>query len=448
MSTLIRLGAAAAFAVLPAAAMAQETPADGAPLRVFIDCQWACDMDYMRTEINWVNYMRDRADAQVHVMVTPQGTGGGGRRYTIELIGLRDFAGMADTLYFSHTADTPGEVTRRGLTNVMKVGLMRYVANSPLAHQFSITLGQPQRTPGEPVGAVPGGATPAVAQRDPWNSWTFRVGFNGNLDGEQSRDSYRVSNSLSANRTTEAWKVNFSVNGSYNEQSFTYPVATDRDTTIVSIRRNYGANGLVVKSVSGHMSAGVRGNVSTSTFGNTKLQVSLMPALEYNIFPYAESTRRQFTMQYAAGMRRFEYRDTTIYFQTEEARPAHSLSLSYGTRQPWGSANFSVDGSQYLHDTSKYNGTLYGGVSEIRLFRGLSFNLFGNYSLIRDQITLPKGRLTQDQVLLRQRELQTGYRYFVSGGISYRFGSIFNNVVNPRFGGGGGGGGMMMFIEG
>jgi hypothetical protein len=27
----------------------------------------------------------------------------------------------------------------------------------------------------------------------------------------------------------------------------------------------------------------------------------------------------------------------------------------------------------------------------------------------------------------------TSYRYFVSGGISYRFGSIFNNVVNPRF---------------
>ena len=37
------------------------------------------------------------------------------------------------------------------------------------------------------------------------------------------------------------------------------------------------------------------------------------------------------------------------------------------------------------------------------------------------------------EVLLRQRELATGYRFFVSGGISYRFGSIFNNVVNPRF---------------
>jgi hypothetical protein len=44
-------------------------------------------------------------------------------------------------------------------------------------------------------------------------------------------------------------------------------------------------------------------------------------------------------------------------------------------------------------------------------------------------------------VLTQQRQLQTGYRYFTNFGISYRFGSIFNNVVNPRFGPDGGGGG-------
>jgi hypothetical protein len=41
--------------------------------------------------------------------------------------------------------------------------------------------------------------------------------------------------------------------------------------------------------------------------------------------------------------------------------------------------------------------------------------------------------------------LQTGFRYFGSFGLTYTFGSPFNNVVNPRFGGGGGGG--MIFFN-
>ncbi len=41
------------------------------------------------------------------------------------------------------------------------------------------------------------------------------------------------------------------------------------------------------------------------------------------------------------------------------------------------------------------------------------------------------------QPLLRQRQLLTGYQYFFNFGFGYSFGSIFNNIVNPRFGGGG-----------
>ena len=50
-----------------------------------------------------------------------------------------------------------------------------------------------------------------------------------------------------------------------------------------------------------------------------------------------------------------------------------------------------------------------------------------------------------EDVLLRLRQLQSGYSYFVGFGISYSFGSKVNNIVNPRYGGGGGGGMMMMF---
>ncbi|MGH7471956.1 MAG: hypothetical protein ACRENP_28730, partial [Longimicrobiales bacterium] len=66
-------------------------------------------------------------------------------------------------------------------------------------------------------------------------------------------------------------------------------------------------------------------------------------------------------------------------------------------------------------------------------FRGLEVGVHGGYSWIRDQIALRKGSSDQVDVLLRRRELLTGYDYQAGIGLSYTFGSIFNNVVNPRF---------------
>jgi len=55
--------------LLPAAAVRAQEPATDR-LRVFVDCNFYCDMDFLRTEIGWVDYMRDRADAQVHILGT------------------------------------------------------------------------------------------------------------------------------------------------------------------------------------------------------------------------------------------------------------------------------------------------------------------------------------------------------------------------------------------
>ena len=46
--------------------------------KVYIDCL-ECDLDYIRTEITFVNYVRDRKEADVHILITTQDTGSGGR---------------------------------------------------------------------------------------------------------------------------------------------------------------------------------------------------------------------------------------------------------------------------------------------------------------------------------------------------------------------------------
>lgn len=65
--------------------------------------------------------------------------------------------------------------------------------------------------------------------------------------------------------------------------------------------------------------------------------------------------------------------------------------------------------------------------------RGFSLNLNGNHSITRNQVNLAAGDVTLEELLLRQQQLQSGYNYFVSIGLSYSFGSIYNTIVNPRF---------------
>jgi hypothetical protein len=400
------------------------------PLRVFLECS-ACDFDFVRTQIQYVNWMRDRADADLHVLMRSEATGGGGRQYTLDFIGLRRHAGKGDTLVHLAGRDDTQDVTRRGLLRALSLGLVRYVADTPVADQLMVTVAAP------PAGVR--APTPAAQVRDPWNAWVFSMGMNGGANGESSRSQGNLSSSVSANRVTADWKMTFSARGSYGEQRFTFAIpGAGRDTTVVSISRNYSGNALIVRSVNAHASVGTRMGVGTSTFGNTEFFTSIEPAVEYNLFPYAESTRRQLIFSYSAGVRSQRYREETIYSRMEETRGVHSLSGTFATRQAWGNLNLGVGGSQYLHDSSLYNLSFFTGAS-VNVARGLSVNINGQYAMVRDQIALAKRNLSTEEVLLRQRQLATNYNYFTSVGLSYRFGSAVQNVVNPRFGSSGGG---------
>jgi hypothetical protein len=95
--------------------------------------------------------------------------------------------------------------------------------------------------------------------------------------------------------------------------------------------------------------------------------------------------------------------------------------------------------SNYLHDWSKNN--LSASVAlELRIAKGLSITLYGSASAIHDQLGLVKEDIPLDQILLQRKQLATQFQYFTSFGFTYTFGSIYNNVVNPRFGNSGGGG--------
>ncbi len=72
------------------------------------------------------------------------------------------------------------------------------------------------------------------------------------------------------------------------------------------------------------------------------------------------------------------------------------------------------------------------GALSIRLWKGFNFRVSGDYAKIHDQLSLVKGSLSDEDILLRLKELSTTYSWYVSVGVSYYFGSSQSRAVNPR----------------
>ena len=400
-------------------------------VRVFVDCEGAgCDYDFFRDDLKWANFVRDRMVSDVVLLVTSLRTGSGGSEYTIAAIGQDKYRGRADTLIVFANPNDANDIIRRQLAKSFGLLLAPYAARTPLASRLTLAYTAPATADG----------TPVALAKDPWNYWVYRMSVNGFSSGEKQQSFANGFLSTSANRVTKAYKISLSANLGYDQSRFQFADGG----SFKNIQRNYGANSLIARSINNHVTVGATAGANFSDFNNYNLNLQVAPAIEWNYFDYKEFTRRQLTAYYSVGIAAMRYQDTTIYNRVGETRPQQNLTVSWNARQPWGSVNASVFGSQYLHDLSA-NSYGVSGFLDLRIAKGLALNVGGNYSRVNDQLFLRKGKLTDAQVIARQQALATNYRYFLNFGISYTFGSITNSVVNPRFGGGGRGGNQMVF---
>jgi hypothetical protein len=385
-------------------------------LRVFLECE-SCDFDHVRLEIGFVDYVRNREDADVLVIVTTLETGSGGTEYTLEFIGRERLEGTRDTLRAtSGQTDTEYEA-RDLLTHTLGIGLAHYSAREGLAGDVRVLYEEPEwRELGR------------TTTSDPWDYWVFQVAAGGSADAQEAQGLIALSGSASANRTTDDWKLNLKLGGDYGRSKFTL----NDGSVLISETSTFESDLLVVASVDEHWSVGGRAETAASTFRNVDLTVRLAPAVEYNIFPYSESTRHQFRLQFSMGVQHFDYTEITIFDKTEETLLSSVLTVYFDSTQPWGTGNLALEASAYLHDLSKNRLELFGGV-DIRLVRGLALSFYGSASHITDQLNLARSGATDEEILLRLKELETTFDYSLFVGLSFTFGSIYNNVVNPRF---------------
>ena len=403
-------------AVLWSAPAWAQTPEPPKPLRLYIDC-WECDTEFLRQNLLFVDYVRDRLAADIHVFVTTQSTGSGGTSWTLKLIGVGRFQSLDRTSVFTTPQNFTSDERRREFARRLRLALAGYAATTAVARDLDVTFA-PEKS-----------AAASGRVRDPWNFWVYRLSGNGSFSGEESSKSSSYRFSASATRVTEAWKI--SASGSMNVSRRWFKLSDGRRVDSNSDSSNVG--GTLVRSVGPRFAIGIRLNASTSTFSNTDRSASVFPGVEFNFFPYKDYQRRSFTIWYEVGPSFYEYRELTIYDKLRERVTKHQMDISFRTRQPWGSLGAFIGSSQHLRQPERYRINVNLN-ADARLFKGFSFNVYAGYSRIKDQISLIKGAATDEEILLRLRQLATDYSYSFGTGFSYTFGSIFNSVVNPRFG--------------
>jgi hypothetical protein len=238
----------------------------------------------------------------------------------------------------------------------------------------------------------------------------------------------------SANRITDLWKISLATQNQQSRSRF--DLGDER--IIRSSQRTRAVGGLIVRSIGDHVAVGARANAASSTFLNQSRTLRLAPAVEYNFYPYRESMQRILTIEYSAGINDIDYVEETIFRRTAETLFDQRLLSTLRFTQPWGSAELSLEASHYLNDVSKSRAIVSGSL-DWNVYRGLSLVATANYQRIRDQLYLPARGASDEEILVRQRQLATGYTYTMTIGFSYWFGSPFAGVVNPRFGGSAGG---------
>lgn len=393
-------------------------------IKLFIDCSSGCDMDYIREHIPYVNFVRDVHEAELYLLITRQNTGSGGRNYTLFFSGQQRFAAMTDTIDYYSNPDDTYDIIREGITKTIALGLIRFVAKTPMKDRLLISyLGEPQADREQVT--------------DEWNFWVFQVEFSPDLQLEQRNKEFSWEFEIDINRVTSDWKLENEFQYDHETEIFIRDSYDDETGELKEIQteattRSWDIENLTVKSITDHWSAGIKTDIQSSTYRNIRFRTSIAPAVEYNIFPYSEYNRREFTILYDLGYVYNNYVDTTIYNKMEEALYQQSLDIRLRLQQKWGYSSVSLNSSTFLHDLQKYYVSLNGYLS-VRIFKGFSLSLHGSMAFINNQIELPKGNRTDEEVFLRLKELETNYRYSLGVGLNYSFGSIYSNIVNPRF---------------
>ncbi|MDC6390045.1 hypothetical protein PP182_15215 [Maribacter sp. PR1] len=399
--------------LIPFISIAQGDQEEETQMRLFIDCN--CDRNYVRQEIPFVDHVRDQSLANVQLFIYDVANGSGGRTYLLDFKGAQAYTEIQGELSYETTPNMTSDEVRKGLVAKIKLGLLKYILESNLAYKITYSVNSEGNSTIE-----------QMSVEDPWNNWIFEIYGEAELSKESSRNEFEYEVGFESDRVTEKWRIRADLELNQATSRF-----QQNNETFTSERLRYSADASIVRSLTDHWSTGIFVGARHNTFTNQNFSTYVRPAIEYNIFPYREVLQRELVLAYRIGYFFNDYIDTTIFEKDSEGIFNHSLDVQLRYRQPWGNIYSRLRGSTFLEDFNKNRVQLFSRLS-VRIFKGLGVTFSGNFEVIRDQINLPAGDASIEDVLLQQKQIATDFELGFRVGLSYTFGSAFNNIINNR----------------
>ena len=382
-------------------------------IKLFLKC--SCDSNYIRDQINYIDYVRDQEDANIILEIYGDPNGNRGK-YSIYFIGKNNFIGMDDKLSFeSHPKMTNDEI-RSGLKDKIQRGILKYLVKTTDINDLNISITKLDNNISDSDSLIV----------DKWKNWIFEISASGYYEKESSRKVNDFNGRFEVNRYTEDWRIETTLRFFKRIEEF-----LSETNNFKSSRVYKGAYGKIVRSISDHWSTGIFYGLSEDSYENIKFSNNFSPAIEYSIFPYKDVVRREMVLEYKIGYRKNNYQSKTIYGKNDEFLGTHSFAFKTRYRQNWGDIYSRFSFFTYLHDNSK-NRLTFDNYLNIRIFEGFSLRLGAEIRFIRDQINLAAGQASIEDLLLQQRSIATDFYNEFRLGLTYTFGSAFNNIINTR----------------
>ena len=385
--------------------------AQNTKIKVFLSCR--CDQEYIKQNTLLFDYVRDRTLSDIEVFIFDITTAGGGKNYSFEFKGKNKFQNKENKISTDISTNMTFNEVREELLKTYKLGVVYFLQNTDFQKKIDISFDTEREMVDE-------------TSLDQWKNWVFEVSGSFNFEDEKRINEEEYNLGLEIDRVTEMWRVRSDMGFRRSVKFF-----SGNDEDYNSERKRSYFTGSIVRSISNHFSTGIFGSYQNDTYRNYKSYFNFSPALEYNFFPYREVLTKEVTLAYKLGYSLYEYFEETLYGFLKQNLFRQSLTLNVRFRERWGNIYSYLVASQFIDQPGQKRLTLNNNLN-LRVVRGLSLRVSGNFQLIRDQINLPKGETSIEDLLLRQRQISTNFQNRISLGLSYTFGSIYNNIVNTR----------------
>lgn len=380
-------------------------------VKLFLDPQFDIDKNRIMQQIDFVEYILDRQNADIYMQLVEQDASNDGSMISIYTKNMH--TADVDTIQlFTNPNITELDLSNTLISNIKK-GILPYLIDTGMDIQYDVVSQESENTREEV---------------DRWRSWIFNVGMIGFLEGEQAFSSREFGAKFNVIKVIDDWKFS-----SYNKYYVEESTFNFNDTTqFVNVNKSLYTSNFFAKSINQHWSIGLSARLSNSTFSNYKLASRLSPSIEYSVYPYDEATTKTLKCMYRIGPEYNRYIERTILDKSEEINVKHTFNAVYAILKEWGEVSVNLYADQYVNQPTLYSLTL-GPKANWNIAKGLRFECGANISYIGDRINVPQAEISNEELILQSKIVDTSFSYFSFIGLNYRFGSSSNNVVNTRF---------------